>query len=80
METVILLIQHDMKEALGLIINRPADIRLSEAFPDVKELQQKAEHLFIGGPVAINQMFLLLRSVSPVEEAEHVFGCMSVHT
>ena len=73
METVVLLLKYDTKGATGLIINRPTEVKISEVFPDIAGPQQKTAFFLIGGPVAINQVFILLRSGSPVEDAENIF-------
>ena len=74
METVILLTQYGSQGTVGLIVNRPTEIRLSQAFPDIKGLQREASYLYSGGPVGINQVQLLIRSQDTVEEARRIFG------
>ena len=61
-ETVVLLIEYGPDGAMGLVINRPSNVKLSTVFPDVKELKQRSDKVFVGGPVAINQMLMLIRS------------------
>lgn len=59
-ETVILLVSHDSEGAMGLIINLPTGLSISSALPEVKELRNKKDKVFIGGPVGVNQLFLLI--------------------
>lgn len=73
-ETVVLLFSYDRSGASGLIINRPTEVKISSVFPDIGVLRQEKGFFFIGGPVSINQVFILLRSGSPVEAAQHIFG------
>ena len=61
-ETVVLLIEYGQDGAMGLVINRPSKVKLSTVFPDVKELKQRKDTIYVGGPVAVNQMLMLIRS------------------
>jgi putative transcriptional regulator len=73
-ETVILLIGYSDRGAMGLIINRPTDVRLATALPKIKELRDRPDRLFAGGPVSPNAMLLLIRSATVPEGAQPVFG------
>jgi putative transcriptional regulator len=73
METVLLLIQHDSYGTVGLIINRPTQLKLSDIFPDIKG-QLKEEHFtYIGGPVAMTNIQFLIHPRSNPEESQWVF-------
>ncbi len=72
-ETVIVLIKYGREGAVGLIINRPTEMKLSDVFSDKEELGKMSGNLFIGGPVGINQMFVLVRSNTQPEDAVKVF-------
>ena len=61
-ETVVLLIEYGPDGAMGLVINRPSNVKLSTVFPDAKALKQRQDTLYVGGPVAVNQMLMLIRS------------------
>ncbi len=72
METVIFLVQHDLNGAVGLIVNRPTTVRLSELFPEMKE-QSGKEHLTnIGGPLGMNQITLLIHSRDKIEGSQQI--------
>jgi putative transcriptional regulator len=73
-ETVILLIGYGDQAAMGLIINRPTDVRLASALPKIKELRDRPDHLFVGGPVSPSAMLLLIRSAPAPNGAQPVFG------
>jgi len=72
-KTVVLLIHYDWNGAMGLVINRPTEVKISSMFPEIGRLKDRTDTVFIGGPVARNQMLMLLRSNSTVEEADHIF-------
>lgn len=74
-ETVILLLSYDNgRGAMGIVVNRPTDVPLATALPDVKELRDRSERLFLGGPVSAHLMLLLIRSHSHPKAAQTVFA------
>jgi putative transcriptional regulator len=64
-ETVILITHHESGGTMGLTVNRPSEISLSTAFPDIEQLQGENSALFLGGPVSPRAVFVLLRSDEP---------------
>jgi putative transcriptional regulator len=72
-ETVILLVAYSDQGAMGLIINRPTDVRLASALPKMKELRGCSDHVFVGGPVSPTAMLLLIRSDKAPDGAQLVF-------
>jgi putative transcriptional regulator len=60
--SVLLITKHDSQGAIALIINHPTRISLSRALPDIAELANSNEKLFIGGPMAGAPYMLLIRS------------------
>jgi putative transcriptional regulator len=72
-QTVVLLIKYGQEGAMGLVINRPSEVKLATLFPDIKELEQKKDTIYIGGPVAINSLTLLVKSTTQPKESMHVF-------
>jgi putative transcriptional regulator len=71
---VILLLVHGENGTLGLIINRPTKIQLSQALPDLKAPHRERHTLFFGGPVEISTLIFLVRSGAPPEQAAHVMA------
>ena len=59
--SVILLIQYDTQSAIGLMLNKPTSVPISEVLPEAKG---KTVTLFAGGPIAIG-LRGLLRSKTP---------------
>ncbi len=73
-QTVILLIRYGQDGASGLVINRPLNVKLSTVLPEIKELEQRKENLYLGGPVEPNRILLLLKSATTPEDSMPVFG------
>ena len=73
-ETVVLLLRYGTDGASGVVINRPLKVKLSAVFPDLKELAQREDALYFGGPVELNKIMFLARSGKPPEGALQVFN------
>jgi putative transcriptional regulator len=71
-QTVILITHFSERGATGLTINRPTDIPLNQALPDIAQLQRRTEPLYLGGPVSTNALFVLLRTDTPQENMYHI--------
>jgi zinc protease len=71
-ETVILITRHESGGTMGLTVNRPSEIPLTEAFPDIEGLQGENRTLFLGGPVNPRAVFVLVRSDQPQAGMERV--------
>jgi putative transcriptional regulator len=54
---------------LGVIINKPTDVKLSKALPDEKALASREDKLFFGGPVAADELVFVFRAAKRPEEA-----------
>jgi len=74
LHTVILLISYGKEGASGLIINRPTEIPLVQAIPDLEGTEKFSKPIYFGGPVSTNLMMVLLRSDSSPEGARKVLG------
>jgi putative transcriptional regulator len=72
-ETIVLLLEYGPEGAMGLVINRPTRVRLSEALPEIRELRRSKETVYVGGPVGIDTLLLLVHSVEQPEESYHIF-------
>ncbi len=77
-QTVVLITQHGRQGALGLIINRPSSLTLTQALPDLSALRSSSERLYLGGPVEPHDLFFLTQgqgteALQPVLENLH-FG------
>jgi putative transcriptional regulator len=72
-KTIILLVRYDSLGAVGLIINRPIEKRLLHVLPNVKGIQKALDNFYFGGPVASNQITMIIQSSSKPEESDKVF-------
>ena len=49
--TVVLIVEHSDEGAFGLVLNRPSETTVGDAVPEIEELVDPDEPLYIGGPV-----------------------------
>jgi putative transcriptional regulator len=78
--TVVLLLDYGERGARGVIINRQTDVKLAAVFPRISGLHQRPDTVYLGGPVARNQLLILLRSDRPRANTEHVVDDIYVST
>jgi putative transcriptional regulator len=71
-QAVIVLLSHDENGALGLIVNRPTNIDLAEALPDLGDGGGKQHRLYFGGPVAMERILFLVRSEVALGRADYI--------
>jgi putative transcriptional regulator len=53
---------------MGVIINRPTEVLLTSALPDVERLRARKDKLFFGGPVKRNELVAVFRAAVPPQE------------
>lgn len=64
--TVVLVCSHDEENgALGLVLNRPAEVAVEDAAPELAYLVEEDEPLFVGGPVAPERVLILAEWSDP---------------
>jgi putative transcriptional regulator len=68
-DSVVLVMNNLGPAPVGLIVNRPTRISVSQLFPDLKRLAQLPDKLYFGGPVAIESVWFLVRAATPPEHA-----------
>ncbi|HUK55729.1 MAG TPA: YqgE/AlgH family protein [Nitrospiria bacterium] len=74
LHSVILLATYGPEGASGVIINRPTDVPLDKALPDMKGIRKLSKPIYFGGPVNMDMVLVLLRSDSPLEGAQKILG------
>lgn len=77
-ETVVLLLNYNQNGAMGLVLNRDTGILLLTLLTDTEALIGRQDTLFIGGPVARTQMFMLFRSEVDLDDANRIFDDVQV--
>jgi len=71
-ETVVLLIEHDADGSVGLVVNHPTRLPLAKLLPDVGGAENGARPVFLGGPVSLKDVTLLIRADKAPPRAVHV--------
>jgi putative transcriptional regulator len=73
-ESVVLLVRYDEDAVLGLIVNRPSNVRLSRLSEQLKSAKGRQELIYEGGPVGKSGILALNRARTKLQDADHVFG------
>jgi putative transcriptional regulator len=76
--SVVLVIEHGDEGALGLVLNRPSETAAGEAVPQLAELVDPAEMVFVGGPVQPSAAIVLAEFEDPADAALIAFGQIGV--
>ena len=72
--TVVLIGEHNEEGALGVILNRPAPVTVSEAAPALTTLVHEGEPVYLGGPVQPESAVVLADVEHPDFAGLIVFG------
>lgn len=72
-QTVVLLCEHGPEGALGVVVNRPTGMLLSEVLPQVPVLEGQGHVFFTGGPVQPSHVLILYRLSEEPADTHHVF-------
>jgi putative transcriptional regulator len=76
--TVVLVVEHTDEGALGLVLNRPSQTTVGEAIPQLEELVDLEDQLFIGGPVQPSSVIVLAEFEDPGDAALVAFDDVGV--
>jgi putative transcriptional regulator len=76
--TVVLVIEHNDEGALGLVLNRPSETSVGEAVPELAELLDPNDALFVGGPVQPSAVIVLGEFEDPSDAALLAFDDVGV--
>jgi len=71
--TVILLVHYDENGVVGLVLNRRTNVPLSRVL-DLEAAKDRADPVYLGGPVVPSAVFALFQSSARIEKAENIFG------
>ena len=61
-KTVLLITEYDDTGTLGLVLNRPLEKLAVEILPQLQELELDSLNLYLGGPVRLNSLRLLVQT------------------
>jgi putative transcriptional regulator len=74
--TVVLVTEHTDEGAAGLVLNRPSPASVSELVPQLEELVEEEEQVWLGGPVQPNAVLVLGEFLDPEDAAVPLFGSL----
>lgn len=63
---------------LGLIVNKPTQLRLREIFPKDSALRARSDTVYFGGPVSVDAPGAVFRASKPPKQAIHLIGDLYV--
>lgn len=63
--TVVLVAEHTDEGAMGLVLNRPAELTVGESAPELEELVEADEPVYVGGPVQPTAVIVLAAFTDP---------------
>lgn len=72
--TVVLVGEHNAEGALGVVLNRPLNVTVEQAIPQLSDLVPPGESLYQGGPVQPDSPVLLAELADPDLADVLVFG------
>ena len=72
--TVVLVIEHGDEGAAGIVLNRPSEAPVAEAVPQLEDLAEPEEPVYVGGPVESAAVVVLAEFEEPAEPAVPVLG------
>ena len=80
-DSVVLVMNNLGPAPIGIIVNRPTKIPVSEVFPQLKRLAPLPDKVYFGGPVEPDSLWFLFRSPTPPEHALRAFDgiCLSAN-
>jgi putative transcriptional regulator len=70
--TVVLIAEHSDEGAMGVVLNRPAEVSVAEAAPELSVLVEPAEPVYLGGPVEPQAVLVLAEFDEPEDSASLV--------
>jgi putative transcriptional regulator len=72
--TVVLVAEHSEEGAMGLVLNRPAEVSVADAAPQLTALVEPDERVYVGGPVEPQAVTVLAEFEEPEDSASLVLG------
>jgi putative transcriptional regulator len=72
--TVVLVSIHSEEGAMGVVLNRPSTVAVSEAVPQLERAVAEQEPVYVGGPVQPGSIVFLVEFLDPSPAGLLVFG------
>jgi putative transcriptional regulator len=72
-DAVVLVMNNLGPAPVGIIVNRPTQVTVSQLFPDLKRLASVHDRVYFGGPVEFGSVWFLFRAAKPPEQAVRAF-------
>jgi putative transcriptional regulator len=76
--TVVLVVEHSDEGALGLVLNRPSEMSVADAVPELEEVVDASDELYVGGPVQPSSVIVLAEFEDPGDAALIAFEDIGV--
>ncbi|MCG8023528.1 MAG: YqgE/AlgH family protein [Candidatus Thiodiazotropha endolucinida] len=76
--SVVYLVKHGGKGTLGLIVNRPSQLLMSEVVENIDNSTGHNYPVYLGGPVKRRHMFMLVRNPPDLPHIEHILDNVHV--
>jgi putative transcriptional regulator len=74
MRTVVLVSVHSEEGAMGVVLNRPSAVTVSEAVPQLEDAVAEQEPVYVGGPVQPSSIVFLAEFLDPSPAGLLVLG------
>jgi putative transcriptional regulator len=72
--SVVLIGVHSEQGAMGVVLNRPSEVTVGEAAPQLEEAVEESERVFVGGPVQPGSIVFLAEFLDPDPAGVLVLG------
>jgi putative transcriptional regulator len=72
--TIVLIAHHDEEGAMGLVLNRPAEVPVAVAAPQLAALVEGDEPIHVGGPVSPESLMVLAQFDEPGDAVACIVG------
>jgi len=72
-DSTVLVMNNLAPAPVGIVINRPMPVPVSQLFPDLKRLAQVPDKVYFGGPVDFGSVWFLFCAATPPEHAIQAF-------
>jgi putative transcriptional regulator len=74
-EAVVLLLDYDEEEgALGVVVNRRSGLAVGTVVPEGEPLSERQDPLYLGGPVSLGTMTVLMTGTEPPASADRIIA------